>query len=193
MKTAKSRLLRSQFPDLLVLVPHRDARLPLRAWSGSLFAAGLAGAWSFPRVAPLAVLAREIPGRELKELARILRECRRADGGRFTAGSPAAAQLPFAPGGSPVFAFGPSLDIALPDAFSARGLEPIIPAVLGAALVRQPFPGNPPGSLPDPPRVSFRAAALAVARFRPLPAGDPGDGFSLEWEIGEPHWLPRPT
>jgi hypothetical protein len=46
---------------LLVLVPHRDARLPLRAWSASLFAAGLPGAWSFPWVAPLARLKRPTP------------------------------------------------------------------------------------------------------------------------------------
>ncbi|MCL2190637.1 MAG: hypothetical protein FWB79_01460 [Treponema sp.] len=176
METEKSRFSRRPFPRLLVLVPHRDARLPMRAWSGSLFAAGLPGAWSFPWVAPLAALDRGLSRGELKSLSRALRE--RND--RLTAGPPALAPVPL--GDGQAFAFGPSLDLALPDGFF-RPRDAISPTVLGAALLHGPAPGG----LPEPPRVSFRAAALAVARFRPLPGG----GLSLEWEIGELHWLPK--
>ena len=64
----------TNFFRLLVLVPHRDARLPLRAWSSSLFTAGLQGAWSFPWAAPLARLKRSLTDDELKLLARALRQ-----------------------------------------------------------------------------------------------------------------------
>ncbi|MCL2194237.1 MAG: hypothetical protein FWB78_12690 [Treponema sp.] len=161
----------------------------MRIWSGSLFAAGLTGAWSFPWVAPLATLNRGLPDAELKALSRVIREYLRRDGGKFTAGLPAIAPLPFSPDDTPAFAFGPTLDITLPETFfDDAGLEPISPAVLGAALLQHP----PPGNLPDPPQVSFRAAALAVARFRPLPPHrGHWDGHSLEWEIGKLHWLPK--
>jgi len=206
MKTEKRGFSRGSFPRLLVLVPHRDVRLPLRSWSGELFAAGIPGAWSFPRVAPLAALTRALSADELKSMARALRERLRESGGVFRAGPPALAPLPFAPDGKPVFAFGPVLEPAGQDALFAFGPAPensardaffggrvspvrrITPAVLGAALLH----GPPPAGFPEPPRVSFRASALAVARFRPLYAGNrSGDGLSLEWEIGKLYWLPK--
>ena len=195
MKTDKGRFSRHSFPRLLVLVPHRDVRLPMRVWSGSLFAAGLPGAWSFPWVAPLAALASPLPEAQLKSLAHALREHSRPSGGKFIAGPPTLAQLPFATGSKPAFAFGPSLDVAFPSAFfeieGSAPLKQILPVVLGAALMY----GPPPDGLPAPPQISFRASALAVMRFRPLPLGNEcgdgqQDGLSFEWEIGKLHWLP---
>jgi len=50
--------------QLLALVPHRDVRISLRAWSASLFSKGLCGAWSFPWVMPIAALKRPLSGVE---------------------------------------------------------------------------------------------------------------------------------
>lgn len=178
--------MRRPFPRLLVLVPHRDVRLPMRAWSGSLFAAGLQGAWSFPWVVPLATLDRKLSDGELKSLSRALREHSRTSGGKFTAGPTALAPLPFFP---KAFAFGPSLDIAIPaEPEGPPPIKPISPAVLGSALLYAP----PPDGLPDPPQIAFQASALAVMRFRPLsPGNGHDDDYSFKWEIGKLHWLPK--
>jgi len=187
MKTDVRRFLRGQETKLLVLVPHRDTRLPLRAWSRALLAAGLPGAWSFPRVAPLAVAERPLSAAELADLARALREQARAPGGRFAAGPTALAPLPQGPFGGPVFAFGPSLNAALPCGLAEDGLRPVLPVVLGAALVA----GPPPEGLPAPPPLFFRAAALAVMRVRRLPGENAGGIPSVEWLLESPRWLPR--
>ena len=183
--------MRRSLPNFLVMVPHRDARLPLRAWSGALFAAGLPGAWSFPWVAPLAALDGAISDEKLKPLARALREISRPSDGKFAAGALALAAFPFFAEGEDLRVFGPHLDIALDGALfelaEACALRPISPVVLGAALLRGPAPGG----LPPPPPVSFRAAALAVMRFRPLDLGGESGGYSFEWEIGKLRWLPK--
>jgi hypothetical protein len=58
--------------------------------------------------------------------------------------------------------------------------------VFGGALVSA---GDGPGTnLPAPPRISFRAAAMANMNYRPLGRGE----YSFEWTIGKPAWLPRP-
>ena len=330
MKTENGRFSRHSLPMLLALVPHRDARPPLRAWSRALLAAGLCGARSLPCAAPLAALSRAPSPAELKALARAVRQ-RLGPGGRLETGPAALARIaPAAPGSAarelrpPLFAFGPALGIALPGgAFAeggffeaegadfrrgagsegggleaeggacrrgagsrggglkagggacqrcayaggggfkaeggacsgsggleagggacrrgagsrgggfkagggaeagrrqapelqapelqARGLPAlqmrrISPAVLGAALALGPVPEG----LPAPPQISFRAAALAVMRLRPLPAGEGDgrgsahgygsaggshgagwDGMSVEWEMGPLHWLPK--
>ncbi|MCL2600841.1 MAG: hypothetical protein FWD88_06645, partial [Treponema sp.] len=132
--------MRHPFPRLLVLVPHRDARLPMRAWSGSLFAGGLLGAWSFPWVVPLAALDRPLPDAELRSIAGIIREHSRPNGGKFTGGPAALAPLPFATPLKPVFALGPTLDIVPPGFFPETfGGTPISPTVWGAALVYGPM------------------------------------------------------
>jgi len=179
---------------LLVLVPHRDARREFHAYSSSLFAAGLPGAWSFPWVAPLAALARPLAGAELKTLARSLRERIKLCGGTFTAGQPEAAALPAgADSGEAPSVLGPGLNIELPGSFfEACGdalLSRISPLVVGAALIQASDRNAACGSQP-PPRVSFRAAALANMSLRPLP-GCGWDGYSFEWSIGALHWLPK--
>jgi hypothetical protein len=171
----------------LVMVPHRDVRLPLRAWSGSLFAAGLEGAWSFPWVIPLAQLYRPLTSEELKALARSLRNEINKIGGKLTAEAPVPLPL-----FGEVLVYGPSLPLNLFDNFyetvSDASMRRFSPMVLGAALLHGPLPDD----LPAPPQISFRAAALANmnCRFSPLDDGGKG-GHLAEWKIGKLYWLPR--
>jgi len=172
--------------QLLALVPHRDVRRLLRVWSASLFSAGMAGAWSFPWVMPIAALNRPLSGVELKSHALILRQTINLSGGKFTTGPLAAAAL------SDNFVFGPSVDIILSDSFFAfedAVIRRISPPVIGAALCQAD--SSPVVNCPAP-CLSFHAAALANMCFRPLPSerGAYND-FSFEWEIGKLHWLPK--
>jgi hypothetical protein len=171
--------------QLLVLVPHRDARRSLRAFSASLFSAGLQGAWSFPWVMPIAALNRPLSGAELKSRALMLRRETELSGGKFTTGQPAIAVL-----FDNVYVFGPTVNIGLSDSFFAFEdaiTKRISPLVIGAALRQADSP-----HLVNPPYISFRAAALANMSFRPLPSdGGAHNNFSFEWETGKLHWLPR--
>jgi len=177
---------RSDPIQLLALVPHRDIRVSLRAWSASLFSSGLRGAWSFPWVMPLATLKRPLSGVELKSRALMLRQTIGLSGGKFTTGPSAIAAL------SDNFVFGLSVNMELSDSFfdfEDAVIRRVSPLVIGAALCKA-------GSLPDvncpAPSISFRAAALANMCFRPLPScGNASDDFSFEWEIGKLHWLPK--
>ena len=177
--------------QLLVLVPHRDARLPLRNWSGALFTAGIYGAWSFPQVAPLAIAAEPFTRETLKSLACVLREQSLAgdSNGKINAGG--AAVISAFPGNALPGAaiFGPALNIALPADLAPQIAENILyrfaAPVLGCALLRN---DKLPPALPAPPVFSFRAAALANMRYRPLAAGR--DLYSFAWNIGALHWLP---
>ena len=171
--------------QLLALVPHRDIRRLLRAWSASLFSGGMPGAWSFPWVMPIAALNRPLSGPELKSRSLMLRRETDHAGGKFTTDRPAAAAL-----SNNVSVFGPAVNIGLSDSFFAfedAVIRRVSPLVIGAALYQTaPLPAvNCPA-----PSLSFRAAALANMSFRPLPASD--DNFSFEWEIGKLHWLPAP-
>jgi len=175
---------RSDYLRLLALVPHRDVRISLRAWSASLFSSGLCGAWSFPWVMPIAALKRPLSGMELKSRALMLRREIELSGGKFITGPLAVAAL------SDNFVFGPSVNIGLSDNFfdvEDALIGRISPLVIGAALCRD-------GSLPDvnPPCLSFRAAALANMCFRPLPSHDGAvNDFSFEWKIEKLYWLPK--
>jgi hypothetical protein len=173
---------------LLVMVPHRDARLPFRKWSGSLFAAGLEGAWSFPWVVPLAQLDRSLTGEELKALAHTLRQEINKVGSKLTALAPVRGIL-----SDEVSIYGPSLPLNLSDNFyetiSSAVTRRFSPLVLGAALLHGPLPE----ALPTPPQISFRAAALANMNCHFSPLGEGGDGGHLaEWKTGKLYWLPRP-
>lgn len=183
---------------LLILIPHRDARLPLRSYSASLFAAGFCGAWSFPWAAPLAILSRPFSAVELKHCAHALRKQSLAGGGdgKIKTGPDARAAFPESVLANATV-FGPALDIALPDAaFTPEAAAKIMyrfsPLVLGAALTR-----SSETAAPEAPAISFRAAALANMVYRPLSAaadgalGDsPEGGYSFEWKIAELRWLP---
>jgi hypothetical protein len=179
-------------PCLLVLVPHRDSRQLLKKYSGSLFAAGFWGAWSFPWVAPLAVLSSPLSHAELKQVAAIFREQSLAlnPGGKMQSLPPAQSPFPddFPLGDScnakKPAVFGPALDFAVPElAVSLVGSKArhwFSPLALGAALVSEA------SAPPAPPALSFRACALANMDLRPLAA----DGYSYSWKIGKLCWLP---
>jgi len=171
----------------LALVPHRDVRILLRAWSASLFSAGLCGAWSFPWVMPIAALNRPLSGAELKSRALMLRGTIGLSGGKCTTGPSAIAVL-----SDNVSAFGPAVNIDLSDGFFAFEDNAVIrrfsPLVIGCALCKS---GAKPGA--DSINLSFRAAALANICFRPLSSHNGAyNEFSFEWEIGKLHWLPKP-
>jgi len=189
------------FAPLLVLVPHRDARLPLRKWSGSLFAAGLSGAWSFPWVAPIASLSRIPSPGEMKNFATALAGNTEKTDVRFRTGQPDSALLPFAVNGKNAFVFGPSLENAF-GGFAIENLLENMPllqrvakTVLGSAIIYTDVPER----LPQPPQLSFRAAAIAVMHFRPMQFGALGESvlrhnsesgiYSFEWEIGRLYWI----
>jgi hypothetical protein len=188
----------SRFTRFLVLVPHRDLLKPLGEYRRRLFAAGLEGAWSFPAVVPLGVLSRPLGLEELKALARSFRDASLEDGrqGWFRAGDCVTGPFPPGPVSGALSLYGFPLDLPLPFLGENSGdLPPGGPGdklaycfprpILAAALVRQ-APDGP--SLPAPPPLAFRAAALANMVLRPLPAGD--RDFSFEWRIGKPAWLP---
>jgi hypothetical protein len=136
---------------------------------------------------PIAELKRPLSGAELKSRALMLRRIIVLSGGKLTTGPSAIAAL------SDIYVFGPSVNVELSDSFfdfeDAVIIRRVSPLVIGSALCKA-------GSLPDAvcpaPRVSFRAAALANMRFRPLPSHDgASDDFSFEWEIGKLYWLPK--
>jgi len=167
--------------NFLVLVPHRDSRIPLRGWSASLFNAGLPGAWSFPWAAPLTVLHRPLNEKTLKSLAGALRRQISKNGGKFTAGDSVSAALPahiFKE--KSAFIYGPALNITTELGIEYPVMEPV---VMGSALHYGILPQN----LPPPPQISFRAAAIANMCYWPLPASE----YSFEWEIGKLYWLPK--
>jgi hypothetical protein len=183
---------------MAALIPHRDSRRILRAYSGELFLRGFAGAWSFPWAAPLALLRRPLEGAELSFLAQSLREKSLAapGQGKFAAGTPLRFPLPEFPpfsGGkgdpSPgAFLWGPGIGLKLrAEDFGPSGAlalsrilrgPPLACAVLGA---EEPLP-------PPPPGFSFAAAAVANMSYRPLGSGE--GAYSFAWEIGELRWLP---
>jgi hypothetical protein len=188
---------------LLVLVPHRDARRRLREWSRVLFSAGCEGAWSFPWVSPLAVLALPLNTEELKHCAAVLREASLADGrdGKFKCGAAACAAFPpNAPGSGEAAVFGPLLDLAVPEnTFTAGAAEKILYRfslpVLGSSLAQGDAfrrSGTMEAAFPPVPAISFRAAALANMSYRSLRTADDGagSGCSFEWRIGRLCWLP---
>jgi len=173
--------------QLLALVPHRDARRILRAWSASLFSKELYGAWSFPWVIPIAVLNRPLSGPELKNRALILRRTIDLSGGKCATGPLAVTAL-----SNNVSVFGPSVNMELSDSFFAfednvAELR-ISPFIIGSGLCHADAPPNV-----NPPCLSFSAAALANMRFRSLSSRNGlSNDFSFEWEIDKLFWLPKP-
>jgi hypothetical protein len=187
LKTPGKRYLR-----LLVLLPHRDKRRELEAWSAKLFAGGFEGAWSFPHVCPLAILSRPFSRDERKETARRFREIVPA-GDKFHSGPVEVLNL-----AEGLNIFGPEMTSDLSDSpekmKDALNMKPgagkilrIVPRfILGCGLAGKEF-FTDGKAIPGLPSLHFRAAALANMRVEPL-EGE----FSFRWEIGELSWLPSP-
>jgi len=177
----------------LALIPHRDARLQARKWSGSLFNAGFGGAYSFPWASPLALLSRHLTAGELKHCAGLLREeSPRLNNGKISAGKAASIVLcENTQAGHPVI-LGQSLDLVFSDCAMSPGaaekVKCLFPPLIGSCLL---LPGDsvPADALPQPPKISFRAAALANMSLSYAPALNGSSVFS-KWKIGKLYWLP---
>jgi hypothetical protein len=194
------KIRRAQRFRFVVLIPHRDCRRFLRDYRRRLFAAGLPGAYSFPPVAPLALVSRPCTPGELAFLSRSLREITMTGGrdGRIRGGRPLACPGIF---GVPApDLWGLTLELGIPP---GPGLT-LPPGALSEDLVRRKFPAPilgaaliGPGAsnrelaaaVPLPPPFFFRAAAVANMVFSPL-GEEPG--YSWEWETGKLRWLPSP-
>jgi hypothetical protein len=195
-----------------VLIPHRDSLKPLGILSRRLFAAGFPGAFSFPQVAPLALLFRPLSPGELGDLAAALRESSADRGGTITAGPAVSVSMP--PASLPL-TVPPRNEGPDPPGFSLWGprLDLAVPAVIPGAIYRFPVPvlcaalirngiyaagtdadGTETAGMEAAAEglfpLCFTAAAAANMSFTALESGEPG--YSFAWKIGEPRWLPRP-
>jgi hypothetical protein len=175
---------------LAILIPHRDCRALLRFRSAALFASGLPGAWSFPHVAPLALLSAPLGVEELAVLAGNLRRRSLEDnrGGMIAAGGERALSLEVPEGFPGLTLYGPALELRFgaedfgPEA--EKKIRALFPPLLGCAVLGDegaPEKGGAGGP-------AFRAAAVANMRLCPLPAGE--RGYSFSWNFGKPRWLP---
>ncbi len=179
METVKQKTI------FLTLVPHRDTRLVLRNYSVELFKAGFSGAFDFPWVVPLAVISRPFSSRRLKNFAHTLRQIN-AD--KFSSTEAASVVLP--PNENGMALFGPRLDIsaALNSGCGASGEIFLPQTIIGCCLLNTCEAKNT--RLPQPPKLSFRAAAAANMIRQPL-AFTSGSVTGYKWKIGELFWLPK--
>jgi hypothetical protein len=168
----------------IILIPHRDGSRILEEYRRELFASGLAGAFSFPAAAPLALVSRPFSGEELKALAAGMRELSLRNGGdgkfRSTGAGTAASPV----GGFRFF--GPLIEPWDPGLPSLGGSKVIcrFPALRLCAALLGPKDEPAPAGL----TLSFRAAMIANMAIRPL---DQGEGeYSFAWKTSLPVWLP---
>lgn len=178
MNTQKER-----YNNLLVLVPHRDARLVLRGYSAELFKAGFTGAYHFPWVAPLAALPCPLTHEELKKIARTIREAV----GKEKFLTTQTMSVGFPSEHDDTLLFGPRLELTGDKKLfeqkllcpSAVNFTPII----GTCLTEK----GETRELPLPPQLSFRAAAVANMNWQPVK----GSACGFKWKIGKLFWLPK--
>ena len=169
----------------IILIPHRDALLPLHEYRQRLFSNGFLGAYSFPMAAPIAAVSRPFVRDELKELGSNIRGLTKEKNGKIISDS--FGRVIF--GGKYAF-FGPVLDLRIEESIfplssKAKILHVFESPVLNAALEDPESSGKNAEELSIPP---FRAASLANLIIRPLDYGVPA--YSSEWRIGPPVWLP---
>ncbi|MDR0568496.1 MAG: hypothetical protein LBG87_04755 [Spirochaetaceae bacterium] len=171
------------FERFAVLIPHRDVEALAEGYKKRLFRAGLLGAYSFPVAAPLGIVSRPLTEAELKALACSVRALTCAEGrdGKITLGEPHI--LPYPDGGPRLF--GLRLDLPPPE-FPAGTLLREFSAVVLCAGFQDGT--NALAEIP-PPAGFFRAAMIANMVIRPLASG--AKGYSFEWKIGVPVWLPK--
>lgn len=176
----------------IVLIPHRDTVKTLEAYRRRLFCAGIMGAYSFPLAAPLGTVSRPFTGEELKTLARSLRAVTAADGrnGKITIRERGVLPSPLH---GTVF-FGLTLDLSPVGGFLAPDVPldiawfPSIVLCTGVLSINADSAEEPLPDIP-PPSCFFRAAMVANMVIRPLSSG--AAGYSFEWKIGVPVWLPK--
>jgi hypothetical protein len=142
------------------------------------------GAYSFPIVAPLAVVSRAFTQEELKRLASVLRELSASPerDGKITVGE--SQSLLFPPEALSLRFFGLGLDLPIPNFPSESVIYQFPSLLLCAGLQSAP---EPPSAVQEP-SCFFRAAMVANMVFHPLSSG--AAGYSFEWKIGAPVWLP---
>ncbi|MDR2397424.1 MAG: hypothetical protein LBD74_01535 [Spirochaetaceae bacterium] len=172
----------------VVLIPHRDSGKALAEYRRELFAAGLVGAYSFPAVAPLAVVSHAFTLEALKELGRSLRELSLQEGRGGKISVQGLGCVPAGPAGLCIL--GPRLDLPSP-VLSQPGVLYRFPRLVlaGSLLPDKARQGPLPERLPPSPEWFFRAAMVANLLFRPLGSGSLG--YSFEWRMAPPLWLPR--
>ena len=96
----------------IVLVPHRDCRGILEDYRQRLFSKGFSGAYSFPPVAPLAIVSSSYKKEELIVISHALRQTTLLKDGKITASGTAQTFCPHIfPHGEGFTFFGPLLDL----------------------------------------------------------------------------------
>jgi len=171
----------------ITLTPHRDALLPLHEYREKLFSSGFLGAHSFPLAAPLIAVSRPFSRDELKELSKNIRHLTKENDGKIV--SLGISQANF---GNKFAFFGQSLSLRIeesifPETAKAKILHIFNSPVLCANCAQNFVPLCL--SERSFPALSFRAASLANMTMRSLDYGEPG--YSFEWRIGPPVWLPK--
>ena len=190
----------------IILIPHRDARNRLDEYRQKLFGSRVPGAFSFPAAAPLAEVSKSFSQEELKELAQNIRRLTVDSGGKIlsagTSDMVKTRHFSF---------FGPALNLSIgEESFPETAREKIVrvfnPPKLCAAIVQpddkpieEPLPafGSMAGSAAALLALSFRAAALANLDMLPLASGvfrnevSSVPGYSYEWKMSPPVWLPK--
>lgn len=209
----------SEIIRFIVLIPHRDTGRLLEEYRTRLFSLGFNGAFSFPSAAPLAAVSEPFSVNELKELARNIRNLTKEHNGKILSSGTAASGPAFFTHGSgslpdteksgQISFFGPALNIPvtqelIPPTAKEKILRLFSSPVLCAALTEENLRVSGPGpagsrprctapeearTLPEAPALSFRAAALTNLAIRPMSGGEAG--YSYEWKMDPPVWLPK--
>jgi hypothetical protein len=166
----------------VVLIPHRDYTQKIEPFKQKLFAEGCLGAYSFPVAAPLALVNRALTKAELKTIAHAIRKLTLTNDGKVTTGEIGIASFGLNFLGLkmvPEIISTPVFQIA-PDAI----LTVVNPPVLAVAVISDDVPAITCNLAR--PSFFFRAASVANIVVRPLAI----DGYSFEWKIGIPVWMP---
>jgi hypothetical protein len=144
-----------------------------------LFNTGFSGAFYFPWVVPAALLSAPLSRDELRHCARSYRETAGKD--KITAVRSAVVEY------FDIALFGPCLEPEIPvsvfnESAALKVKKRIVPSVIGSCLYDLPPP--------EPPPITFRAAAFANMHWKPLDCGKQG-AQGNKWKIGKLIWLPK--
>ncbi|MHB9293974.1 hypothetical protein Holit_03093 [Hollandina sp. SP2] len=179
----------------IVLIPHRDSGRLFWEYRQELFAAGIVGAYSFPSVAPLAVVSQAFTKEDLQVLAHTLREISVQDGRGGKISTQELGCLGYSAythtgqAKYDLTIFGTLLDLPIPEFSNPMVVYQFPKLVLAAGLIKAEVGEALLNDiLPKAPVLFFRAGMVANMVFRPLSSG--AAGYSFEWRIGTPVWLP---